>query len=170
MEEEGRPDWLVANRASWDARTPIHVASQFYDVEGFVAGRKVLHDFEVEELGHVGLTGRRLLHLQCHFGLDTLTWGRLGAEVTGLDFSAPAVLAARDLAARIGVEARFVRSDLYDAASALAGEKFDIVYTGKGALNWLPDIDRWAEVVDTLLAQQGDALPGGVPPHPLGPR
>ena len=144
--------WHRANRATWDERTPVHVASDFYDVEGFVAGVSTLRSFEADELGPVA--GRSLAHLQCHFGLDTLSWARLGASVSGLDFSAPAVAEARRLADRIGIPARFVEADVYDAVSAL-GQQFDIVYTGRGALNWLPDLGHWAQVVDQLL------LPGG---------
>src|SRR5581483_5137383 len=99
--------------------------------------------------------GKRLLHLQCHFGMDTLNWARLGARVTGLDFSAPAVAQARDLARRIGVaDATFVQSDVYDARSALEGE-FDVVYTGIGALCWLPDVRAWARVAASLVAPGG---------------
>ena len=146
---------MAANRAMWDERVPIHLSSDFYDVDGFRTGRRRLavEPFEVDELGDV--TGRTLLHLQCHFGLDTLSWARLGARVTGLDFSAPAVEAATALAAETGIDAEFVRADLYDAVSALGGRHFDVVYTGKGALIWLPDIGRWASVCAALLAPGG---------------
>lgn len=147
------PDWLTANRANWDERVPIHVASDFYDVAGFRAGRSPLRDFELPEVGDVA--GRRLLHLQCHFGLDTLSWARRGATVTGLDFSAPAIETARGLAAEIGVDARFVVSDVYQAVEALDGATYDIVYTGIGALYWLPDMTRWAEVAASLVAPGG---------------
>jgi SAM-dependent methyltransferase len=145
-------DARTLNRAYWDERVPIHVASRFYDVGGFRAGRITLGPDEVRDLGDV--RGKRLVHLQCHFGLDTLSWARLGADVTGLDFSGPAIDAARALARETGVPARFVQGDLYDAP-ALLGDGFDIVYTGIGALCWLPDIERWAGVVEKLL------LPGG---------
>ena len=149
------PERLMSelNRRWWDERVPIHVASDFYDVEGFKAGRSALLPFVVDEVGDVA--GRSLVHLQCHFGLDTLSWARLGAEVTGLDFSAPAVDAARSLAAEAGIDAAFVAASLYDAAEALGGRRFDLVYTGIGALNWLPDLRRWAEVVRGLLAPGG---------------
>lgn len=142
------------NREFWDERVPLHTSSDFYDVEGFKAGREPLETFELEDLGDV--SGRSLVHLQCHFGLDTLSWARHGARVTGLDFSAPAIEAARKLAADIGVKADFVCADVYDAPEALGGRRFDIVYVNVGAINWLPDIRRWARVVGTLLA------PGGV--------
>lgn len=146
-------DYLETNRANWNARVPIHVGSEFYDVDGFKAnGRSVLRPFEVAEVGDV--SGRRLAHLQCHFGLDTLSWARLGAEVTGLDFSDAAIDQARAIAADCGIPARFVTADVYDAAQAL-GETYDIVYTGLGALVWLPDITRWAETVAALLKPDG---------------
>jgi SAM-dependent methyltransferase len=147
-------NWLALNRANWNARVPIHVASRFYDVPGFIAGRERLCDFEVAEVGDV--TGRTLLHLQCHFGLDALAWARRGASVTGLDFSGAAVAEARSIAEQIGADdARFVESDVYSAVDALDGQTYDIVFTGLGALCWLPDIDRWAQTVASLVAPGG---------------
>lgn len=157
------PEWRAANRRLWDERVPIHVAGDFYDVPGFLAGAITLRDFEREDLGDV--TGRELLHLQCHFGLDTLSWARLGARVTGLDFSEPAIEAARSLAAQLELEAHFVQADVYSAAERL-GRQYDIVYTGLGALCWLPDIERWADQIHALLR------PGGIfylaEFHPIG--
>jgi SAM-dependent methyltransferase len=146
-------DWRALNQANWDDRVPIHVASSFYDLAGFRAGADTLRPFEPAEAGDV--TGQRLVHLQCHIGLDTLSWARRGALVSGLDFSAPAIAAASALAAELGIEANFVVSDVYDAVAALGGRRFDIVYTGIGALAWLPDIPRWARVVAGLLAPGG---------------
>ncbi|MDX6596808.1 MAG: hypothetical protein QOE87_695 [Gaiellales bacterium] len=146
-------DWFEVNREMWDERVPIHVASELYDVEAFVAGRSSLRPFELAELRDVG--GRTLVHPQCHFGEDTLSWARLGAHVTGLDFSGPAVEAARALAARCELEAEFVEANVYDASEALGGRRFDIVYTGLGALNWLPDVERWASVMASLVAPGG---------------
>lgn len=146
--------WRALNRAMWDAKTPLHVASAGYDVAGFRSGRMSLRRHEIADLGDV--TGKNLIHLQCHFGLDTLSWARLGARVTGLDFSEPAVRAATELARDIGVEARFVMSDVYDAPAAVGHRSFDIVYTGVGALCWLPDMARWARVVHDLLHPGGE--------------
>jgi SAM-dependent methyltransferase len=146
-------EWLEVNRDMWDERVPIHVASELYDVEAFVAGRSSLRPFELAELPDV--RGRTLVHPQCHFGEDTLSWARLGARVTGLDFSGEAVAAARTLAERCGLEADFVEANVYDAAEALGGRRFDIVYTGLGAINWLPDIERWAQVMASLVAPGG---------------
>jgi 2-polyprenyl-3-methyl-5-hydroxy-6-metoxy-1,4-benzoquinol methylase len=149
------PERIAANRAMWDERVPIHVSGDFYGVDDFRSGRQRLavRSFEVDDLGSV--EGRTLLHLQCHFGLDTLSWARLGARVTGLDFSGPAIEAATRLAAEIGIDADFVQAALDDAVTALGGRQFDVVYTGKGALNWLPDIDRWAATCASLV------VPGG---------
>jgi SAM-dependent methyltransferase len=146
-------EWLAVNRALWDERVPIHVASAFYDVDAFLAGGSTLRSFEFEEVGRVA--GLTLLHAQCHFGLDTLSWARRGARVTGLDFSAPAISAARKLASDAGIEAEFVAADVYTAVEALAGRRFDLVYTGLGALNWLPDVERWARVMAALVAPGG---------------
>ncbi len=141
------------NNDLWDAWTAIHATSEFYDLEGFKAGGVRLSDEEIADIGPV--EGRDLLHLQCHFGIDTLSWARLGARVTGADFSAAAVELARSLAVELGFpEARFVRSDLYDLPNVLEGD-FDVVYTSRGVLGWLPDIRRWAEVVAHFVRPGG---------------
>lgn len=156
MDAHDVANWREINRDNWDDRTRVHADSDFYDLPGFRAGRSTLRPFEIAELGDVA--GRSLLHLQCHMGQDTLSWARRGAHVTGLDLSGEAVRVARALAADTGLagRARFVASDVYEAREALGGERFDIVYTGLGALVWLPDLTRWAEVVASLLN------PGGV--------
>ncbi|MER5768052.1 class I SAM-dependent methyltransferase [Streptomyces sp. NPDC001985] len=150
-------DWREANRANWNERVPIHLASDFYELDAFRAGKEALRDFEIAEVGDV--TGRTLLHLQCHFGQDTLSWARRGAaRVVGLDFSEPAVEAARGLAADLGMgpdRAAFVAADVYDAVAAVPDDAYDIVYTGSGALCWLPDIRRWAETAAALVAPGG---------------
>lgn len=143
---------MTVNREKWDESVPLHVVAPLYDVPSFLRGRSTLRSIEVKELGSV--RGKSLLHLQCHFGLDTLSWGRLGARVTGVDFSLPAVRAARRLAREAGIEARFIRSNVYDLADHLTGQ-FDIVYTGKGAMCWLPDVDGWAKVVARFLRPGG---------------
>ncbi|WP_428492918.1 class I SAM-dependent methyltransferase [Rhodopila sp.] len=148
------PSWRELNRAMWDEKVPLHVASLVYDVAGFKAGRTTLKRREIADLGDV--SGKQLIHLQCHFGMDSLSWARLGAEVTGVDFSERAVRAARELAREIGIEARFVDADVYDAVAAVGHLQFDIVYTGVGALCWLPDIERWARVVHDLLRPGGE--------------
>jgi SAM-dependent methyltransferase len=144
---------FAANRTSWNARVPIHLRSAFYDVEGFLAGEDSLNAIELDLLG--SLEGERVLHLQCHFGQDTLSLARRGATVTGLDLSDVAIAAARELADRASLAARFVCSNVYDAEAALAGETFDVVYTSYGVLGWLPDLPRWARVVAALLRPGG---------------
>ncbi|MET0627803.1 MAG: class I SAM-dependent methyltransferase [Acidimicrobiia bacterium] len=146
---------LSANRANWDDRTEIHVRSQFYDVDAWLRDEPGPRRRELDALGAVdGLT---LVHLQCHFGLDTLQWARAGARVTGLDFSSTAIDAARDVARRAGLDDRatFVCANVYDAVDALEGATFDVVYISLGALTWLPSVDRWAEQAATLVTPGG---------------
>ncbi|MFC4335761.1 class I SAM-dependent methyltransferase [Salininema proteolyticum] len=149
-------DWLDLNRANWDDRVPLHAESDYYDLDGFVAGGDTIRGFETGEVGDV--EGKSLLHLQCHMGLDTLSWARRGASVVGVDFSPKAVEVAAGLAKRIGFseeEAGFVTSDVYSAPDLLDFERFDIVYTGIGALCWLPDIEKWAETAAAFVAEGG---------------
>ncbi|NHD15656.1 MULTISPECIES: class I SAM-dependent methyltransferase [Actinopolyspora] len=143
------------NRRHWDERVPLHTASSFYDLDGFRAGDEVLDRFQLAELGDV--TDLDLAHLQCHIGLDTLGWARHGARVAGLDFSEPAIRTAIDLAADTGLSqrSRFVAAEVYEAVEQLGAGAFDVVYTGSGALMWLPDIDRWARTVAGLLRPGG---------------
>ncbi len=143
---------VASNRKLWDVWTRVHRESAFYDVAGFLAGRDPLNRIETAELGDV--TGKRFLHLQCHFGLDTLGWARRGARVTGVDFSPEAIATARKLAEQAGLEATFVESDVYALAEHRLGE-FDIVHSSYGVLGWLPDLDRWAAIVAAHLAPGG---------------
>lgn len=159
MEDRAR---MEANRRHWDDCVPVHRDAEFYDLAGFKSGHSTLHSVELEELGDVG--GRSLLHLQCHFGLDTLSWARLGARVTGVDFSQPAVELACSLAAELGIEARFVRSNLYDLPRVVA-DRFDVVFTSYGSLCWLPDLRAWARVVARFLRLGGTLLV--VEEHPV---
>jgi SAM-dependent methyltransferase len=149
-------DYQHLNRANWDERVPAHVASPDYNVQAFVEDPGFLSEvvrFDRPLLGDV--SGLRGAHLMCHIGTDTISLARLGASMTGLDFSGPAVAEATRLAAAAGADATFVQSDVYDADEALGAERFDLVYTGVGALTWLPDIRRWARVVTRLLAPGG---------------
>ena len=146
----------VFNRANWDERVPAHVASVDYQVEQFVADRKHLSAVVTFDLPRLGdIAGLRGVHLQCHIGTDTISLARLGASMTGVDFSRPAIEAATDLARRTGDDAAFVESDVYSAAEALGREAFDFVFTGIGALCWLPSIGQWAGVVASLLRPGG---------------
>ena len=150
-------DYLKANLASWDEVTSVHVASELYDVDGFKAGRNSLSSIELAELGPLVGEGTSLLHLQCHFGLDTLSWARQGATATGMDFSGEAIAQARSLAEELGLSQRatFLQSDLYHLPDVLEDE-FDVVFTSWGALIWLADLERWAQIIARYLK------PGGI--------
>jgi SAM-dependent methyltransferase len=149
-------EYLRLNKAQWDERAPAHAASPGYGISRFVDDPAFLSDvvrFDRPRLGDV--TGLRTVHLQCHIGTDTLSLHRLGARVTGLDFSPASLAQARDLAAKAGADVGFVESDVYGALDVLEGGGFDLVYTGVGALCWLPDIRQWAAVVAGLLRPGG---------------
>jgi SAM-dependent methyltransferase len=147
----------ASNLRLWNAWTRIHENSAFYDVEGFKAGATSLWPLELAELGPLVGDGTALLHLQCHFGLDTLSWARRGARVVGLDFSDEAVTLARRLAAETGLRERseFVCADVYDADLVLGDRLFDVVFVSWGAVEWLPDLERWAGIVAKHLAPGG---------------
>jgi len=148
------PAWLSANRANWDERVAVHLGPRGYNLAPLRAGRGVLNPIEEAELPPVA--GKRVLHLQCHFGADTLTLAQRGAEVTGLDFSPAAIGAARGLAAELGLRARFVEANLYDAPEAVPGPgSFDLVYVTWGALCWLPDVAGWARVAAHFVKPGG---------------
>ena len=152
-DNESWAELRLVNKRWWDERAKPHHESAFYDVDGLVAGRNPIDQFEWDELGD--LTGKRVAHLQCHIGNDSVALARAGAQVVGLDFSEPAIEAARITAARMGVDARFEVGDVFDAVSILGDSQFDIVYTGKGAITWMNDIDRWAATVAALLRPGG---------------
>lgn len=147
-------DFIAANRRNWDERVAIHRADRtgFYGVDRFLAGDKRLHAIESGELGDV--FRKRLLHLQCHFGLDTLILAWHGATVTGLDFSPAAVEEARRLEVATGLTAEFVCAEVYEARTVLTGE-FDVVFATWGTICWLPDVPRWARVIASLLSTGG---------------
>jgi SAM-dependent methyltransferase len=149
-------DYAELNRASWDERAPAHAASRDYAVDQFASDPGHLSEvvrFDLPLLGDIG--GRRGVHLQCHIGTDTVSLARLGADMTGLDFSPASLAQARRIARLAGADVRFVEAEVYDAPGALGPEPFDLVYTGIGALCWLPDIARWARVVAGLLRPGG---------------
>lgn len=148
------PDWRTTNRALWEEMAALHPSTELYDVQGLVDGRDDLRPWEAIELGPVD--GLDMVHLQCHIGTDTISWARRGARVVGVDFSPTALRLANELSTSCGLTIEWVESDVYTAATALADRTFDVVYTGIGALGWLPDLRRWAEVVRSLLR------PGGV--------
>ncbi|KAA1398083.1 class I SAM-dependent methyltransferase [Aeromicrobium ginsengisoli] len=149
-------DYREVNRAAWDERAPAHVASPDYAVDKFRSDPEFISNvirFDLPLLGSVA--GLRGVHLQCHIGTDTISLSRLGARMTGLDFSAASLAEARRLAAELGDPTDFVEADLYSAPDVLPAHTYDLVFTGIGALGWLPDIRRWAGVVAGLLAPGG---------------
>jgi SAM-dependent methyltransferase len=149
-------DYRRFNRAAWDERAPAHAASPDYARERFLSDPGFLSDvvrFDLPRLGDI--TGLRGIHLQCHIGTDTLSLARLGARMSGLDFSPASLAQARRLAADTNTEIEFVEADVYDAVRVLGAGRFELVYTGIGALCWLPSIHRWSEVVAELLAPGG---------------
>jgi SAM-dependent methyltransferase len=145
--------YMEANQRQWDVWAPLKAESVCYDLEGFRQGGVRIPELEREEVGDVA--GKSLLHLQSHVGLDALSWARLGAVITGVDFSSEAVAIARTLAAELQLPASFIKANVYDLPAVLDGT-FDIVYTSRGVLGWLPDLRRWAEVVAHFV------VPGGI--------
>lgn len=145
-------EYLQANRSLWNGWARLHFRSPTYEVERFRAGGSSLRAVEVEEVGDVA--GKTLLHLQCHFGLDTLSWARQGAVVTGVDFSQEAIALARRLSAELDIPATFLCADVYDLPRVLP-RQFDVVFTSYGVLCWLPDLTRWAQVVAHHLRPRG---------------
>ncbi|MEO6611624.1 MAG: class I SAM-dependent methyltransferase [Chitinophagaceae bacterium] len=158
-------EYFEANKALWNQRTAVHKDSSFYNLEGFKKGETVLTSVELKELGDV--KGKKMLHLQCHFGMDSLDWARRGAEVTGVDLSDAAIKEARQLNDESGMNAKFICCNVYDlhpqhtrssATPSLEGlgEVFDIVFTSYGVVGWLPDLEKWAEIISYSLK------PGGI--------
>jgi SAM-dependent methyltransferase len=154
-------EWLENNRAQWDERVPLHVASEFYDQSALKAGAGILYPVEEAELAALfpdGLEGKRILHLQCHFGADTLVLAQRGATVVGVDFSKPAVQQARALAAEVGLadRSRFIEANVYELRHMLPEpESFDLVYTTWGTIGWLPDVKEWAKLIAWYLKPGG---------------
>lgn len=163
---ENYNQYFDANKELWNQRTAIHKDSSFYDVAGFKTGKNVLTPIELNELGDV--TGKKMLHLQCHFGLDSLNWARLGADVTGVDLSDTAIREARQLNDELGMNAKFICCNIYDLLPQITESSkvsplgrdlegaFDIVFTSYGVIGWLPDLDKWAAIVAYYLK------PGGI--------
>lgn len=145
-------DYKEINRIAWNLKTNVHIASEFYDNEAFLKGKSSLKHIELNLLGDV--KGKSILHLQCHFGQDTVSLSRLGANVTGVDLSDKAIGYARNMAKELAVDTKFVCSDIYGLPDVLA-EKFDIVFTSYGVIGWLPDMERWAQVISHHLKPGG---------------
>jgi SAM-dependent methyltransferase len=145
-------DYLNSNRELWNAWTHVNFKSKFYDVAAFRRGENRLDSVVRAGVGDV--RDKSLLHLQCHFGMDTLNWARLGAQVTGVDFAGDAIAQAHLLAQEVGIDANFVCANIYDSPNVLSG-KFDIVFTSHGVLAWLPDLNKWARVIAHFLKPGG---------------
>jgi ubiquinone/menaquinone biosynthesis C-methylase UbiE len=155
--EPGNPetsdcDYYEANRRLWNSRTSLHIDSKFYDMAGFRAGKSSLCGIELVEMGPIA--GKSLLHLQCHFGQDTISLARHGAQVTGVDFSETAIQAAKILAEELQMPAEFLCHNIYDLPDQLNGQ-FDIVFTSFGTIGWLHDIQQWARLIFRLLKPGG---------------
>ena len=145
-------DYLSINKKLWNEKTPIHLASEFYEMEDFLNGKNTLKPIEIPLLGDV--RGKSILHLQCHFGQDSLSLARMGAKVTGLDISDASISKAKELNEQMGLDATFKCSDVYSAKEHIT-EKFDIVFTSYGTIGWLPDMDKWADIVSHFMKPDG---------------
>jgi 2-polyprenyl-3-methyl-5-hydroxy-6-metoxy-1,4-benzoquinol methylase len=144
--------YLDINKASWNEKTETHINSAFYDNESFLKGKSTLNSIELELLGDV--SGKKILHLQCHFGQDSISLARLGAEVIGIDLSDKAIDKANEFAKKLNVNAKFICSDVYETINVL-NEKFDVIFTSYGTIGWLPDLDKWAKVITHFLKPGG---------------
>jgi ubiquinone/menaquinone biosynthesis C-methylase UbiE len=145
--------YIEVNKSLWNKKTGVHVDSDFYDITSFKKGKSSLNYVELDSLGDV--RGKSMLHLQCHFGMDSLSWAGLGAKVTGVDLADKAIEKAKELNDELGLDAEFICSDVYELDKVI-DKQFDIVFTSYGTIGWLPDLNRWAEIVNMFLK------PGGV--------
>lgn len=146
------PDYTAINEDAWDKRTGVHIGSEFYDIKGFMDGKTSLNETELSLLGDI--TGKTILHLQCHFGLDSLSLARMGAKVTGMDLSGKAIEQAKAMNDTLGLDATFICSDIYALREVLQGQ-FDLVFTSYGVIGWLPDLQLWGSIIDHFLKPGG---------------
>lgn len=140
--------YYEANKKAWNSKTPVHIGSEFYDVESFKKGQTSLKFIELEELGDI--KGKAILHLQCHFGMDTLSLARMGAKVTGVDMSDKAIEAAKKLNDELELDAEFICCNIFDLPKYL-DNKFDIIFTSYGVIGWLPELDEWGKLISHFL-------------------
>lgn len=145
-------NYVEINRQSWNNMTEIHLKSDFYDLDGFLKGNSSLNDIELNLLGDI--KGKTILHLQCHFGQDSVSLSRLGAEVTGVDLSDVAIKNAKKIAKDTHSKATFICCDVYDLPNHL-DEQFDFVFTSYGTIGWLPDLNKWAKIISKFLKPNG---------------
>jgi 2-polyprenyl-3-methyl-5-hydroxy-6-metoxy-1,4-benzoquinol methylase len=148
-------NYIELNRDSWNKRTEHHVTSEFYDLQGFLNGKNSLNKIELDLLGDI--KGKSILHLQCHFGQDSLSLARMGATVTGVDLSDKAIEKAIQLNDQLELDAEFICCDIYDLKKHL-DKKFDVVFSSYGTIGWLPDLDKWAEIVDHFMKPGGQFI------------
>lgn len=148
-------NFITINQETWNNKTKFHVESDFYEMEQFRNGKSSLNEIELSLLGEV--KNKKILHLQCHFGQDSLSLARLGAKVTGIDFSNEAIAVAKNLAEELKLDARFICCDVHETLNHLE-EDFDIIYTSYGVLGWLPDLNKWAAIVSKLLKPGGQVV------------
>jgi 2-polyprenyl-3-methyl-5-hydroxy-6-metoxy-1,4-benzoquinol methylase len=149
------PDYLTINKTLWDQRTQEHLHSNFYDMPGFLAGENKLNAIELDLLGDV--RGKTIIHLQCHFGIDTLCLARMGAKVIGVDLSSAAITQAKLLAAKANIDATFVEGNVLDAPDLIA-QKADLIFASYGVIGWHPDAQKWADVAAKLLKPGGQIV------------
>lgn len=145
-------DYIELNKQTWNNKVDVHVNSDFYEQENFINGKNTLPQTDLIAIGDV--KGKTILHLQCHFGQDSLSLARLGAKVIGVDFSDKAIAKAKELNNQLGLDAEFICCDVYETLQHIT-EKFDIVYTSYGTIGWLPDLDKWANVISNALKPNG---------------
>lgn len=148
-------DYININKRLWNQKTEVHYGSDFYDVDSFIKGKDSLNPIEIGLLEEI--KRKRILHLQCHFGLDTISLSRHGALATGIDFSEKAIEKANQLNESLGTKAKFIQSDIYELPEVL-DEKFDIVFTSYGVIGWLPDMKKWAEIINRFLKPGGEFI------------
>ncbi len=148
-------NYIEINRQSWNKKTEIHLKSEFYDLDNFLKGKSSLNEIELNLLGDIN--GKTILHLQCHFGQDTISLSRLGADVLGVDLSDKAIESATQIAKNLNANTKFICCDIYDLPNYL-DQKFDIVFTSYGTIGWLPDLDRWAKIIAKFLKPNGQFI------------
>lgn len=148
-------DYIDINKKLWNQKTEIHYDSDFYDVNSFINGKDSLNPIEIGLLGDI--KGKNILHLQCHFGQDTISLSRHGASATGVDFSENAIEKAKQLNATLGTNAKFIQSDIYKLPEILQ-DKFDIIFTSYGVIGWLPDMSEWAKIINQFLKPRGEFI------------
>ena len=148
-------NYIALNKNAWNNKTEVHIASDFYDMKGFLEGKSTLNSIELELLG--AISNKKILHLQCHFGQDTMTFARMGAQATGIDFSEKAIEKATEFSKQLNLDTTFICCNIYEAPKYLK-DQFDIVFTSYGTIGWLPDLDKWAKVVSQFLKPGGQFI------------